>query len=122
VVAYASLYVLLGTALPEVAERGEVALPEAFQRGRANYRAIAKALVFGVWLFRAGSVLLMIGLSLAGVTVDLFGGPTGAFQPAGLVPALLFTSSHVFGEVLTAIVLVRAYRRFPVTAPGAVAA
>jgi hypothetical protein len=122
VVAYASLYVLFGTALPEVAERGEVALAEAFERGRGNYRPIAKAMVFGVWLFRAGAMLCIIGLGLAGVTVDLFGGPTGAFQPAGLGPMLLFTCSHVFAEVLTAIVLVRAYRRYPVTAPDAIAA
>ena len=122
VVAYASLYVLFGTALPEVAERGEVSLAEAFERGRKNYRAVAKALVIGAWLFRAGAMLCMIGLGLAGVTVDLFGGPTHAFQPAALGPMLLFTGSHVFAEVLTAIVLARAYRRFPVTVPEAIAA
>ena len=52
--------------------------------------------------------------SLLGVTVDLFDVSTGAFQPAALGPMLLFTTSHVFADVLTAIVLVRAYRRYPV--------
>ncbi|MHA1537838.1 MAG: hypothetical protein ACTSUD_09795 [Alphaproteobacteria bacterium] len=123
VVAYASAYVLLGTALPEVAERGDVALAEAIGRGRANYRAIAMPMVFGPWIFRAATVAVLISASLMGVTVDLFDLNTGAFQPAALVPMLVFTSGHVFAEVLTAIVLVRAYRRYPAVAPrGAVAA
>ncbi len=122
VVAYASAYVLLGTALPEVAERGEVALGEAIERGRSNYRVIAKALVFGPWVFRAATVAILISASLMGVTVDLFSGQTGAFQPAALGPMLLFTTGTVFAEVLTAIVLVRAYRRYPVVARDAVAA
>lgn len=119
---YAALYVLFGTALPEVAERGDVSLGEAFERGRSNYRVIAKAMVIGPWLFRAGSMLALILLSLAGVTVDLFHSQSGAFQMAALGPMLFFSTCYIFGEVLTAIVLVRAYRRFPVTAPGAVAA
>ncbi len=114
VVAYASAYVMLGTALPEVAERGEVAMSEAIERGRSNYRAIAKAMTFGPWVFRAATVAILISASLMGVTVDLFNGHTGAFQPAALGPMLLFTTSHVFAEVLTAIVLVRAYRRYRV--------
>ena len=122
VVAYASAYVLLGTALPEVAERGDVALSEALERGRRNYRNIAKAMILGAWLFRAGTVAILIGASLMGVTVDLFHGQTGAFQPAAIVPMMMFTTGHVFAEVLTAIVLVRAYRRFPVTPSNAVAA
>lgn len=122
VVAYASIYVLLGTALPEVAERGEVALTDALQRGRSNYRAIATAMVLGAWLFRAASAAALIGASYYGVNVDLFHFQTGAFQPAAVVPMLLFTCSHVFAEILTAIVMVRAYRRFPVTAPNAMTA
>lgn len=122
VVAYAVLYVLLGTALPEIAERGDAALGDALERGRTNYRRIAVAMVTGAWLFRAASIAVLITASIMGVTVDLFSGQTGAFQPAALVPMLLFTGSHVFAEVLTAVVLVRAYRRFPVSAPDAVAA
>ena len=120
VVAYASAYVLIGTALPEVAERGDVALGEAFGRGRSNYRAIAKALVFGSWLFRAATVAAMIIASMMGVTVDLFTSQSSAFQPEALGPMLLFTSSHVFAELLTAIVMVRAYRRYPSAAREAV--
>jgi hypothetical protein len=122
VVAYASAYVLLGTALPEVAERGEVAMSEAIARGRSNYRAIAMPMVFGPWIFRAATVAVLISASLMGVTVDLFDAGTGAFQPAALGPMLLFTTGHVFAEVLTAIVLVRAYRRYPVVPRDAVAA
>ena len=122
VVAYACAYVLLGTALPEVAERGEVAMSEAIGRGRSNYRVIAKALVFGPWVFRSATVAVLISASLMGVTVDLFNGQTGAFQPAALGPMLMFTSGTVFAEVLTAIVLVRAYRRYPVAPRDAVAA
>ena len=121
VVAYASAYVLLGTALPEVAERGEVALGEAIERGRSHYRVIAKALVFGPWVFGAGTMAAMIFANEMGVTVDIFDGSTGAFQPAGLGPKLLFTGSIVFAEVLTAIVLVRAYRRYPVAPRDALA-
>jgi hypothetical protein len=122
VTSYAVLYVLFGTALPEVAERGEVSLAEAFERGRSNYRVIAKAMVLGPWLFRAGSMLALILLSLAGVTVDLFHHQTGAFQMAALAPMLFFSACYIFGEVLTAIVLVRAYRRFQVAVPGAATA
>jgi hypothetical protein len=119
---YAALYVLFGTALPEVAERGEVSLAEAFERGRSNYRVIAKAMVIGPWLFRAGSMLALILLNLVGVEVDLFQHQTGAFQMVALAPMLFFSTCYIFGEVLTAIVLVRAYRRFPVAVPGAAAA
>ncbi len=122
VVAYASAYVLLGTALPEVAERGDVVLSEALERGRRNYRKIAKAMMLGAWLFRAGTVAILIGASLMGMTVDLFHGQTGVFQPAAVAPMLMFTTGHVFAEVLTAIILVRAYRRYPVTPSNAVAA
>ena len=122
VVAYASAYVLLGTALPEVAERGEVALGEAIERGRSHYRAIAMPMVFGPWVFRAATVAVLISASLLGVTVDLFDIRTGAFQPAALGPMLLFTTGHIFAEVLTAIVLVRAYRKYPVAPREAVAA
>jgi hypothetical protein len=115
-------YVLFGTALPEVAERGEVSLAEAFERGRSNYRVIAKAMVIGPWLFRAGSMLALILLNLVGVEVDLFQHQTGAFQMVALAPMLFFSTCYIFGEVLTAIVLVRAYRRFPVAVPGAAAA
>jgi hypothetical protein len=121
VIAYTVAYVLLGTALPEVAERGEVALSEAIERGRANYKAIARSMVLGPWLFRALSMAAMIGLNLAGVTTDLFGSQMGLFQPAALAPMLMFTTCHVFAEVLTAIVMVRAYRRCAPVRKGAVA-
>ena len=122
VVAYASAYVLLGTALPEVAERGEVAMSDSIERGRSNYRAIAMPMVFGPWVFRAATVAALIAAYEMGVAVDLFDGRTGAFQPAALGPMLIFTTGHVFAEVLTAIVLVRAYRKYPVAPRNAVAA
>jgi hypothetical protein len=113
VMAYATGYVLLGTALPEIAERGEVSLAQAIARGRANFRRISRQMVLGPWIFRACTVLVMIGLALMGVTTDLFSGHNGAFQPAALAPMLLFTTGHVFAEVLTAVVLARAYRSQP---------
>jgi hypothetical protein len=122
VVIYAALYVLIGTALPAVAERGEVALGEAFERGWRNYRVIGRSLVLGVWLFRAGSMLMLIGLNMAGVTTDFFVPGSGAFQAMALGPMLLFNCSHVFAECLNAIVLLRAYRRFTVVPPEAVMA
>jgi hypothetical protein len=122
VVAYASIYVLLGTALPEVVERGDVVFADAFQRGRNHYREIAMSMLVGVWLFRAGSASLLVGAGLLGFPLDLFTPDTGAFQPIALVPMLLFTASHVFAEVLTAVVMVRAYRRYPATRRDAVAA
>ena len=120
VVIYAAFYILVGTALPAIAERGEVSLIEAFGRGRRNYLAIGRALVFGVWLFRAGSLLFMIVLVYLGVTTDFFSPSTGAFNAAAFGPMLLFMCSYVFAECLTAIVLVRAYRRFPAMPSGAV--
>lgn len=114
VICYGTGYIVLGTALPEVVERGDVSLADAITRGRQNYRAIGRALVFGPWLFRAGSMLIMILLAKNGVKTDLFTyGHHGEFQPAALVPMLLFSGCYVFAEVLTAIVLVRAYKRFP---------
>jgi hypothetical protein len=119
VVVYAALYVLLGTALPAVVERREAALSEAFARGRRHYRAIGRSLVVGVWLFRAASMLALIGMNLAGVTTDFFDGLGGPFQAAALGPMLLFNCSHVFAECLNATVLLRAYRRYPVEPDGA---
>ncbi len=110
VMTYAALYVLLGTALPEVVERGAVSPGAAFARGRARYRAIAQAMIIGPWLFRAASLLVIVGITLAGVDTALFG-EDGAFQPAGLGPLLALKASHVFAELMTAVVLVRAYRR-----------
>jgi len=121
VLAYTVAYVLLGTALPEVAERGDVSLAEAIERGRANYMPIARAMVLGPWLFRAGSMAVMIGLVYAGVATDLFDNRSGALQPAAVAPMLLFTACHVFAEVLTAIVMVRAYRRYAAVPKAAVA-
>jgi hypothetical protein len=122
VIAYANAYILLGTALPAVAERGDVPLSEALARGRGNYREIARAMLIGPWVFRAGTMVTLIGASFAGITVDLFDIGSGAFQPAALVPMLMFTTSHVFAETLTAIVLMRAYRRYPAMPPSAVTA
>ncbi len=121
VIAYGAGYILLGTALPEVVERGDVSLTDSITRGRQNYRAIGRALVFGPWLFRAGSMLFMIVLAESGVTTDLFG-RDGEFRPLALGPMLFFSACYVFAEVLTAIVLVRAYRRFPVSVPEGSAA
>ena len=78
-------------------------------------------MVFGPWVFSAAVMAAMIFANLMGVTVDLFKG-TGAFQPAGLGPKLLLTCSYVFAQVLTAIVMVRAYRRYPATKRDLVAA
>ena len=111
VMGYASLYVLLGTALPEVAERGEVSLRRAVERGRARYREIARSLVFGPWLFRAASLVVLMGLSAAGAEIEPYSVDARAFSPVGLVPLVAFKASHVFAEVMTAVVLVRAYRR-----------
>ena len=120
IIAYGAGYILLGTALPEVVERGDVAMSEAIARGRQHYRVIGRSLVFGPWLFRAGSMLVMIVLSQIGVTTDLFSsGDKGAFQAAALGPMLFFSACYVYAEVLTAIVLVRAYKRFPIGEPEA---
>ncbi|HSF94830.1 MAG TPA: hypothetical protein VLA52_07370, partial [Thermohalobaculum sp.] len=54
-IGYAVGYVLLGTALPEIAERGDAALGRAIARGRAHYRRIATSLMFGPWLFRTST-------------------------------------------------------------------
>ena len=116
VILYATGYVLLGMALPEIAERGDVSLTRAINRGRANFRRISRAMLLGPWIFRVCTTLLMICLALTGVTIDLFDSHDGTFQPAAVAPILLFTSGHVFAEALTAIVLVRAYRRFPAPA------
>ncbi len=113
---YAALYVLLGTALPEVAATGHASLGEAITRGRAHYREIAQMLVIGPWLFRAGALLILIAMALAGVTVDLFG-PHGELRPAAFAPTLFLTSAHVFAEILTAVVLTRAWRRWSQVAP-----
>jgi len=113
VLVYAALYVLFGTALPAVVERGEAALGEAYARGRHNYRAIGRSLVIGVWLFRAASMLVLIAANLAGITTDFFDGFGGPFQAAALGPMLLFNCSHIFAECLNAVVLLRAYRRYP---------
>ncbi len=115
-IVYGAGYILLGTALPEVVERGDVSLYAAITRGLRHYREIGRALVFGPWLFRAGSMLFMIVLAKQGVKTDLFTyGYQGQFQPAALGPMLFFSGCYVFAEVLTAIVLVRAFKRFPAT-------
>jgi hypothetical protein len=120
VLMYTVAYVLLGTALPEIAQRGDTRLSAAIARGRAHYRRIATALVLGPWVFRAGTLAVLIAASLAGFTVDLFDGQTGAFQPEGLLPTLILTGGYVFAEVLTAVVLVRAYLQLPVVVPEAI--
>jgi hypothetical protein len=112
VVTYAALYILIGTALPAVAAHGRASLGEAVRRGWRNYRAIGRSLVFGVWLFRAASILVMILLSGVGVTTDFYVPGSDSFRPEAAVPMLLLMFSHVFAECLNATVLLRAYRRF----------
>jgi len=113
VVIYAALYILVGTALPAVAAHGRVSPGEAFHRGWRHYRAIGSALLFGVWLFRAGSILVVILLAYLGVTTDFYQPGSDAFHPQAAGPMLFLMFSHVFAECLTATVLLRAYRRFP---------
>lgn len=122
VVTYATLYILFGTALPEVAERGSVALRDAFDRGRSHYRRIGRALALGPWVFRAAAMLVIMLFSLAGFEVDPISAQGRAFQPAGLAPLLAFKGTHVFAEVMTAVVLTRAYRRYRAVPDGAVPA
>ncbi len=112
VITYASLYILFGTALPEVAERGVVSLRDAFERGRANYRRIGRAMVFGPWLFRVASILALLALNVSGVETDPFSLDARVLQPVGMLPLFAFKASHVFAELMTAVVLVRAYRRY----------
>ena len=122
VTGYTAIYVLLGTALPEVAERGDVDLNNALARGQSNYRHIAMAMMLGPLLFRSGTMALLIIAAMSGVTVDLFNADGGSFYPAALLPMFLFTCCHVTAEIMTAVVLVRAYRRYPVVAGQAVTA
>lgn len=120
VVTYAALNILFGTALPSVAARGKAALGEAFRRGSSNYRRIGRDLVFGVWLFRAAASLIIIVMAVSGVTTDFIPPDGGPFQIAAAGPMLLFNASHVFAECLSAVVLLRAYRRY-LPAPGTAA-
>jgi hypothetical protein len=113
VILYASFYVLLGTALPASAERDEMSLREGFARGRRNYGAIGRSLVLGVWVFRAASVLVMMVLAHLGVTTDFASPGSGQLNLPAVGPMLLFNLSHIFAELLTAVVLVRAYRKYP---------
>lgn len=118
---YGALYVLLGTALPAVAATGHADLAETLARGRADYREIGRALVFGPWLFRAGALLVVVVMALAGIPVDAVD-IHGRFEPRGLVPMLFLTSAHVFAEILTAVVLTRMWLRARAVLPEAVAA
>ena len=111
-IAYTVTYVLLGTALPETVERGEAPLRRTVARGWANYRRIALGLMFGPWLFRASMVVIIVMAGLAGFSTDFLNDHTGVIEPWALIPMMIFASGHVFAEVLTAVVLVRAYRRF----------
>ncbi|HUF86900.1 MAG TPA: hypothetical protein VMM59_05920 [Thermohalobaculum sp.] len=122
VITYAALYILFGTALPEVAERGEVSLRDAFERGRANYRRIGRAMVFGPWLFRVASILVLIGLNVAGLQTDPYSLDARAFQPAGLPPLFAFKASHIFAELMTAVIMMRFYRRYRALPQDALAA
>lgn len=116
VLMYTVAYVLLGTALPEVADRGEASMSTAIARGRSSYRRIATAMVLGPWIFRACTLAVLVCAGMAGFQVDLFDADTRAFQPQALLPVLFLTGGHVFAEILTAVVLVRAYRRYPAPA------
>ena len=118
---YGGLYVLLGTALPEVAATGEAHLGETLARGRRNYREIGRALVLGPWLFRTGALLVVVAMALAGLPADAVD-MQGRFQPRGLVPMLFLTSAHVFAEILTAVVLTRVWQRSRASASPAPAA
>ena len=69
-------------------------------------------MLLGPWLFRTASLLVMIGLSASGVETEPFSVDARAFSPLGLLPLLGFTACHVFAEVMTAVVLTRAYTRF----------
>jgi len=112
VVIYVALYILVGTALPAVATHGRVSLGDTLRRGWRNYRAIGLSLVLGVWLFRIGSILVVVVLSSLGITVDFYPPGGGSFRPEAAGPMLFLMFSHVFAECLSATVLLRAYRRF----------
>ena len=112
VVIYVALYILVGTALPAVATHGRVSLGDTLRRGWRNYRAIGLSLVLGVWLFRIGSILVVVVISSLGITVDFYPPGGGSFRPEAAGPMLFLMFSHVFAECLSATLLLRAYRRF----------
>ena len=110
VVLYGVALVLLGTALPEIAASGRVRLAAALARGRQAYRANARAMIWGPWLFGAAHAAGMLTASWAGV-------PAVVTEPAAgplvlwLVVRLADSGGHVLAAALTASVLASAWRR-----------
>lgn len=110
IVLYGIGLVLLGTALPEIAATGEVDFGRAVASGRRDYRAIARGMVWGPWIFGAGHTLVMLGAEKMGLPKIVSEPDAGAIL-VWLAARLAESGGHVLAEALRAAVLVAAWHR-----------
>ncbi len=110
VVAYGVLLVLMGTALPELADTGHADPKASLKRGLANYRRIAWGILLGPGLFGMlhGAVLVVAGL--LGLPQGAYNPETGVFSPGALAVLAILTLGNLYSVTLAAVVLTRAYR------------
>ncbi len=111
VVTYGALMILLGTALPATAARGDATLRSAIRRGRAGYREIGRAMVFGPWLFSVLYSLALLSTQALGLPAMVGPGDSGWMVAVWLIAQLLSSAGHVFAAAMTAVVLSRAYQK-----------
>lgn len=117
VLAYGALLVLMGTALPELAERGHADPAAALRRGLAGYRSIARGLVLGPGLFGVANGLVLVIAGYLGLPDGAYNPATGTFSPGALAVLTLLSLGNLYSVTLAAVVLSRAYRA-EVPAPG----
>lgn len=113
VLAYGALLVLMGTALPELADTGHAHPGAALRRGLANYRRIARGLVLGPGLFGVVHGLALVAAGLLGLPQGAYNPETGAFSPGALAVLCVLLTGNLYSVTLAAVVLTRAYRGAP---------
>lgn len=110
VISYGVLLVLMGTALPELADTGRTDPGAALRRGFSSYRTIARGLLFGPGLFGVAHGLVLVAVDYLGLPQGAYDAETGTFLPGALAVLSVILLGNLYSVTLAAVVLTRAYR------------
>ncbi|WP_342078511.1 hypothetical protein [Yoonia sp. SS1-5] len=109
--AFVLTLLFFGTALPAAASADQWGPPTSLSRGIKTWKYVLGGLLVGQVLFTACLVLIIFGLASFGLQIGSGLTGTGGINFVDAALGLVFSTAIVFGNVLTVVVLCRAYER-----------
>lgn len=102
------VFSIYGTMLPAAVAEENSSFPAAFHRAKGLFWFTFGRLVFGPTLFTIGTIVLLIVMGNAGLSVDVYA-ENGKINPTGTVVAFILYSMRMFSISLTAAVLCKTF-------------